>query len=88
MGLRAYGVTVLAAAGVLWAMSGTQREKPVLAATEPEAVRALEASAAAHPGDVEATRALAQAYLDARQPGLAVVLVEGARPAVHDDVRV
>lgn len=88
MGLRANGVAVLAAAGVLWAMSGTQREKPVLAATSPEGVLALEADVAAHPGDVDATRALAQAYLDARQPGLAIVLVEGARPAVHDDVRV
>jgi hypothetical protein len=88
MGLRAYGVTVLAAAAALWVMSGTQREKPVLAATEPEAVRTLEVAAAAHPGNAEATRALAQAYLDARQPGLAVVLVEGAAPTVRDDVRV
>jgi hypothetical protein len=69
-------------------MSGTQRERPVLAATASESLRALEAEVAAHPADVDPTRALAQAYLDARQPGLAVVLVEGARPAVHDDVRV
>jgi hypothetical protein len=88
MGLRAYGVTVLVAAGGLWAMSGTQREKPVLAATAPEPIRALEVAAAARPRDVDATRALAQAYLDARQPGLAIVLVEGAAPTVHDDVRV
>ena len=88
MGLRAYGVAVLAAGAVLWAMSGTEREKPLLAATAPEAVRVLEQTAAAHPTDPEATRALAQAYLDARQPGLAVVLVEGARPAVRGDVRV
>jgi hypothetical protein len=74
---------------MLWAMSGTQREKPVLASTAaPQAVEALEANAATDPGDVEATRALAQAYLDARQPGLALVLVEGARSAVRDDVRV
>ncbi|MGH7297302.1 MAG: hypothetical protein ACRELB_20360 [Polyangiaceae bacterium] len=88
MGLRAYGMTVLAATAVLWALSGTQREKPVLAATAPAAVRALEADAAAHPANAEATRALAQAYLDARQPGLALVLVEGAAPAVRGDVRV
>lgn len=89
MGLRTYGVAVLAAAGVLWAMSGTQREKPVLAATAaPGAVEVLETNAASDPADVEATRALAQAYLDARQPGLALVLVEGARPEVRDDVRV
>jgi hypothetical protein len=90
MGLRAYGVTVLAAAAALWMMSGTQREKPVLAATsEPSgAVRALEIDCAAHPGDPVATSALAQAYLTVRQPGLAIVLVEGATPAVRDDVRV
>ena len=73
MGLRTYGVAVLSAAAALWAMSGTQKEKPVLTATEPEGVRALEFSAAAHPESVESTRALAQAYLDVRQPGLAVV---------------
>jgi len=88
MGLRTYGVAVLSAAATLWAMSGTQKERPVLASTEPERVRALEFSAAAHPESVEATRALAQAYLDVRQPGLAIVLVGGAAPAVHDDVRV
>ncbi len=89
MGLRAYGVAVLAAAAVLWAMSGTQREKPVLAsAAAPQSVEVLEANAATDPGDVEATRALAQAYLDAAQPGLALVLIEGARPAVRDDVRI
>jgi hypothetical protein len=87
MGLRTYGVAVLSAAAALWLMSGTQREKPVLAATEPEAVRVLEARVATHPADAAATRSLAQAYLDARQPGLAVVLVEGAAPALRDDVR-
>jgi hypothetical protein len=88
MGLRAYGVAVLVAAAGLWAMSGTQREKPVLAETEPDAVRVLEFNAAVQPDSVEATRALAQAYLDVRQPGLAIVLVEGSKRAVHDDVRI
>jgi hypothetical protein len=88
MGLRVVGVAVVAAAAVLWAMSGTQREKPVLAASEPETMRVLEVKVGAHPADAEATRALAQAYLDARQPGLAVVLVEGSVPQVRGDVRV
>jgi hypothetical protein len=88
MGLRAYGVAMVAAVATLWIMSGTQREKPLLAATEPDAVRVLEANAVAHPGNPEANRALAQAYLDARQPGLAIVLVEGAAANVRDDVRV
>jgi hypothetical protein len=88
MGLRTVGVAVLAATAILWVLSGTQREKPVLAATAPDAVRALEAAAVAHPADPDSNRALAQAYLDARQPGLAIVLVEGASPGVRDDVRV
>jgi hypothetical protein len=81
-------VAVLAAAGILWATSGTQREKPVLAATATASLAVLEATAADHPEDAAATRLLAQAYLDVRQPGLAVALVEGARPAVRSDVRV
>jgi hypothetical protein len=92
MGLRAYGLAVLTAAAGLWMMSGTQREKPVLAAAAtPDAVKSLEADVAAHradQADAEDVRRLAQAYLDARQPGLAVVLVEGAAPAVKNDVRV
>jgi hypothetical protein len=88
MALRGYGVAVLAAAAALWAMSGTQREKPVLAATHSEALAALESAAVAHPGAPDATGALAQAYLDARQPGLAVALVENALPGVRADVRV
>lgn len=88
MGLRTYGVAVLAASGALWLMGGIQREKPVLAATAPASVRALEASVAASPSNPVVTRSLAQAYLDARQPGLAVALVEGAPEGVQHDVRV
>jgi hypothetical protein len=88
MGLRAYGITVFAATAALWVMSGTQHEKSVLAATQPDAIRALEAEVTAHPRDPEAYRALGQAYLDARQPGLAIVLAQSARPEVRDDVRV
>jgi hypothetical protein len=87
MGLQVFGVAVLSAAAALWLMSGTQRERPVLAATSPEPVRALEASVAAHPNDAAAMRALAQAYLDAHQPGLAVVLVDGASASALADVR-
>ena len=88
MGPRAYGVAVLAAGTILWVLSGTDHEKAVLAAREPEAVRALEARAVARPSDPDASRALGQAYLDARQPGLAIVLVEGAPPVVRSEVRV
>src|ERR1700687_2645484 len=91
MGLRAfraYGVMVLSLAAGLWIIGGTQREKPVLAATAFEAVRELEATAAERPDDSEATRALAQAYLDARQPGLAVALLQAAVRATRTDLRV
>jgi len=88
MGLRAYGVVVLSMLTGLWIMSGTQRERPILAAIAFEAVRALEANAAARPNDPTATRTLAQAYLDARQPGLAVALVEAAARTASTDVRV
>jgi hypothetical protein len=79
---------LLGATGILWAMGGTQHEKPVLTATASETVRLLEAKAEMAPTDPEATRSLAQAYLDARQPGMAVVLVESARPAVRQRPRV
>jgi hypothetical protein len=91
MGLRAFGIVVVAALGVLWATSGTQRERPVLAGANPDHLRdhvaACEANAAAHPADAEATRALAQAYLDAAQPGLAVGALEGAPASTRDDPR-
>jgi len=88
MGLRANAVAVLSAAAAVWMMSGTQREKPLLGLWTHESTRALEADVAAHPSDPEPTRALAQAYLDARQPGLAVVLVEGAAATSRADARV
>jgi hypothetical protein len=88
MGPQGYGVAVLTAATALWAMSGTQKERPLLATLEPEGIHALELAAASRPLSVESTRALAQAYLDATQPGLAIVLVEEAAAAVKGDVRV
>ena len=88
MVLRIYGATVLLGAGMLWMMSGTARERPVLGDAAPEPMRGLEANVAARPDDAGVTRLLAQGYLDARQPGLAVVLIEGAPAAVRDDVRV
>lgn len=84
---RAFCVVVLSAAAALWVTSGTQREKAVLAATASDQVSALEASVAAHPDDAAAARALAQAYLDARQPGLAVATLEGLAAHTAADVR-
>jgi hypothetical protein len=87
MGLGTYGVALLSAVVALWVASGTQREKPILTGLAPESVRTLEALAAGHPGDVDATRALAQAYADQRQPGLAVVLCERAPAGMWADMR-
>ncbi len=78
----------LAAAAAFWTASGTQRERPLLTDGAPELVRMREAVAAARPDDSEATRALAQAYLDAEQSGLAVVLLRTAPAGSMADVRV
>jgi hypothetical protein len=69
-------------------MSGPIRERAVLVSAEPEPLRALEFSVASRADDPGAIRSLAQAYVDSLQPGLAVALVEQARPAVRDDARV
>jgi hypothetical protein len=74
------GIAVASAVAFLWAASGTQRERAVLTGVAPELVRASEARAAARPDDPEASRTLAQAYLDAQQPGLALAVLE-ALPA-------
>jgi hypothetical protein len=86
--LWAYGGLVLLGVSGLWAMSATVGEESLVAADRAGALPALEATVAGHPGDAEATRALAQAYVDAHQPGLAVALVERAPGAVADDLRV
>jgi hypothetical protein len=83
MGLRATSGVVLAAAASIWFASGTQREKPIL--NEEQAVRIgrLEADVAAHAGDASAVRGLAQAYLDAHAPGLALRVIETSPTAVR-----
>ena len=88
MRARAYGATVLAAAAVFWLMGGTQREKAVVTGAEPAGLRTLETAVVTAPGSVESRRALAQAYLDARQPGLAVAALEAGPPTLREDVRV
>jgi hypothetical protein len=88
MAYRSCSVALPIAIGSLWLMSQPARQEPLLASQSREPVRALEAGVAAHPDDPETTRALGQAYLDAHQPGLAIVLVEGAPQNVGVDVRV
>jgi hypothetical protein len=86
--LWAYGGLVLLGVAGLWAMTATVGEEPLLGGDPAAALPALEAAVANRPADAEATRALAQAYVDAHQPGLAVALVEGAPAAVTSDLRV
>jgi hypothetical protein len=81
--LRAYSAGILTAAAFLWLASGVEREHPVLGlglapTAQTEAVRKLEADVSAHPEDAHARRDLAQAYLDARSPGLAIRAVESS----------
>jgi hypothetical protein len=71
-------VAGLAAASALLAASGVEREHALVAGPFAEVVRDREARAAVRPGDPDAERALAQAYLDVEQPGLAVALLRDA----------
>jgi hypothetical protein len=89
VGLRAFGIAVASALVILWATSGTQRERALLSGGVGAAdrVRTCEAAAAAHPEDPAAARALAQAYLDASQPGLALGVLEAAPTVQRTDVR-
>ncbi len=90
MGLRAFGIAVVSAFVILWATSGTQRERALLSGGvrgAADRVRACEASAASHPDDPEASRALAQAYLDASQSGLALGVLEAAPAGQRTDAR-
>jgi hypothetical protein len=96
VGVRAFGIAVASILAVLWATSGTQRERPLLGvggagddgpAAAARRVGAFEASAAAHPDDPEALRSLVQAYLEATQPGLALGVLEAAPAAVRAEPR-
>jgi hypothetical protein len=83
MELRTASGVVLAAVASLWLASGTQREKPILNEAEAAKVGALEASVATNPSDAKAVHGLAQAYLDARAPGLALSAIETAPTSVR-----
>ena len=88
--MRAFGVAVALAVGLLWATSGTQRERALLTPDAPPSLaqlRACESNAAAHPDDAEATRSLAQAYLDGEQPGFALGTIEAAPAPTRGDPR-
>src|SRR5262245_14619449 len=85
MGLRATSGVVLAAVASIWLASGTQREKPILNEDQAAKVGALEANVASNPTDPSAIRGLAQAYLEARAPGLALSVIETSPTSVRRD---
>ena len=90
VGFRALGIAVASALALLWATSGTQRERPLLGGLTgdvEDVVRAREADAAARPDDPQALRALAQVYLDAQQSGLAVAALEAAPAPLRANAR-
>lgn len=83
MGLKGWNVAVLLAIGVIWFAGSTQREKRVVGDSHTDRVALLEEQVAASPNDVVRVRELAQAYLDARAPGMALASIEHATPAVR-----
>jgi hypothetical protein len=82
-----YGIAVMIGVATLWVLSGAQHAGLVLSGRA-DSIRTLEAAVAAHPDNVEGTRTLAQAYLDARQPGLARVLLDAAPGGIQSNLRI
>jgi hypothetical protein len=78
MGLKGWNVAVLVAIGLLWVCGSTQREKPVVGDLHSNRLLSAEQAAAHSPNEPETLVALAQAYLDAHQPGMAVGTIERA----------
>lgn len=85
MGLKGWNVAVLLAIGVIWFAGSTQREKRVVGDSHTDRVALLEEQVAATPNDVARVRELAQAYLDARAPGMALASIEHAPAAVRGE---
>lgn len=84
-GLRGWNVAVLFAIGMIWCAGSTQREKRVVGDLHESRVAALEDHAAAQPSDPTRVRELAQAYLDARHPGMALATIERAPADVRGE---
>jgi hypothetical protein len=84
--VRLWNLSILLAFGLFWLAADTQHEKAALAASPDLDVRALEAALRRAPTDGPATRALAQAYLQSRVPGLAVALLDRAPEALRAEL--
>jgi hypothetical protein len=88
MGLKGWNVGVLLAIGVIWFAGSTQREKPVVGDLHSARIATLEDNAAASPGDAAKLRELAQGYLDARQPGMALATIDHAPESMRKEASV
>jgi hypothetical protein len=84
MGIKGWNVAVLLAIVAIWFCGTTQREKRVVAVNGDQ-VALLETAVAASPDDSSKLRELAQAYLDARQPGMALAIVERSPAPVRTE---
>jgi hypothetical protein len=82
-GLKGWNIAILVAIGAIWLAGSTQREKRVVGDSHTDRVALLEEQAAASPADPARVRALAQAYLDARAPGMALASIERSPEAVR-----
>ena len=85
MGLKGWNVAILVAIGAIWFAGSTQREKRVVGDSHTDRVALLEERVAASPNDVAGVRELAQAYLDARAPGMALASIEHAPQAIRSE---
>lgn len=85
MGLKGWNIAVLVAIGAIWFAGTTQREKSVVSDAHKDRVAQLESVAAAHPGDANHLKELAQGYLDARAPGMALAVIERAPEPLRTD---
>jgi hypothetical protein len=90
--MRVLNGLVLMAAGALWMASGSEHEHAVLSpiggAADPSAIGSLESQVAAAPNDEVKLRTLAQSYMDAHAPGLALAVIERAPSEVRGGAKV
>jgi cytoskeletal protein RodZ len=84
MRMKVFNFVVLGAVAALWVASSTQREKPVISEVHANAVRSLEQSVSDNPDDADAVSKLAQGYLDAHSPGLAINTIVNAPVRVRN----
>jgi hypothetical protein len=89
MGVSGWNTVVLVAAFGLWLASGVERERPVLAeAASRSSLVPLEGKVAANPQDATATRELAEAYVSAQSPGLALGVIDRSPARVRAEPQV